>query len=450
MIPRPTLAKLTAGLLITSVGFVAAAAPAKPSAERGKKALTTQAFVAAPWSLAAYDNAWKSWAEVKDKPNDYGQAFQERYGLHPPPYDNGKLPMGLREGRLLFAKGITTDCLVCHGGSIFGRSYIGLGNASLDIQALFEELSKASGGAGRLPFTFSNVRGTSEAGAMAVYLHGFREPDLTVRLGRMDLGLRDDLCEDTPAWWLLKKKKTMYYTGTADARSVRSIMQFMLTPDNSRAVFEKVEPVFADIRAYILSLEAPKYPLQIHHERAAAGAALFKQHCAKCHGTYGADWTYPSRIVAHDVIGTDVNRLTGLSRALGEHYNKSWFAQEAGDGYATTEPKGYQAPPLDGVWATAPYFHNGSVPTLYDVLNSTTRPRIFTRTYRTDHEDYDAVKVGWKVHTRERGVEPGTSPHQQRRIYDTRQPGRSNAGHTFGDHFSDEERRAVIEYLKTL
>src|SRR5688572_21427777 len=196
--------------------------------------------------------------------------------------------MGLREGRPLLAKGITTDSPVCHGGSIFGQSYVGLGNASLDIQALFEELSKGSGGAGRLPFTFSNVRGTSEAGAMAVYLHGFREPDLTVRLGRMDLGLRDDLCEDTPAWWLLKKKKTMYYTGTADARSVRSIMQFMLTPDNSRAVFEKVEPVFADIRAYILSLEAPKYPLEIHRERAAAGAALFKQHCAKCHGTYGA------------------------------------------------------------------------------------------------------------------------------------------------------------------
>jgi mono/diheme cytochrome c family protein len=281
-------------------------------------------------------------------------------------------------------------------------------------------------------------------------LHGFREPDLTVRLNRADLGLRDDLCEDTPAWWLLKKKKTMYYTGTADARSVRSIMQFMLTPENSRAVFEKVEPVFADIRAYILSLEAPKYPLPINEEKAAAGKTLFNQHCAKCHGTYGPEWTYPNKIVPHSVVGTDPNRLKGLSRALGEHYNKGWFAQETANGYATTEPEGYQAPPLDGVWATAPYFHNGSVPTLEAVLNSKSRPQIFTRSYRTGRDDYDSMKVGWKVQVRERGALPGMTPWERRRVYDTRQPGRSNAGHTFGDMLSDEERGAVIEYLKTL
>jgi len=439
---------LLVGLCLSLVGAVAAV---EPSAERGKQALTTRAFVAAPWSLVSFDNAWKFWQPgPKEKPADYERAFQEHYGLHPAPFDNGRLPMGLREGRLLFAKGITTDCLVCHAGSIFGQSYIGLGNASLDIHALFEELSKASGGSGRLPFIFSNVRGTSEAGAMAVYLHGFRGPDLSVRLDRVDLGLRDDLCEDTPAWWLLKKKKTMYYTGTADQRSVRSIMQFMLTPENSRAVFEQVEPAFADIRAYILSLEAPKYPLPIDQDKAAAGKTLFTQHCAKCHGTYGADWTYPNKIVPHEVVGTDPSRLAGLSRALGEHYNKSWFAQETADGYATTEAKGYQAPPLDGVWATAPYFHNGSAPTLYDVLNSTARPKVFTRSYRTGREDYDAVKVGWKVQVRQRGAEAGMTPYEQRRIYDTRQPGRSNAGHTFGDMLTEEQRLALIEYLKML
>src|SRR5476651_361338 len=120
--------------------------------------------------------------------------------------------------------------MLCHGGSILGKSYLGLGNASLDLQGFFEDLGKASGTLSRTPFAFSNVRGTSEAGAVAVFLLSYREPDLSLRLKHLDLGLRDDLCEDTPAWWLLKKKSTMYHTGTANARSVRSIMQFMLSP----------------------------------------------------------------------------------------------------------------------------------------------------------------------------------------------------------------------------
>ncbi|MCS7045943.1 MAG: c-type cytochrome [Gemmataceae bacterium] len=434
-------------VVVVSVGT----ARADPDADRGKQALFTRAFVPAPWTFSGYENVWKIWQPpLKEKPADYDAAFRERYGLHPAPYENGRLPMGLREGRLLFAKGITTDCLLCHGGAIFGKSYPGLGNSSLDIHALFSEMGKASTGSGRLPFTFSNVRGTTEAGAFAVYLWSFREPDLSITFKRHDFGLRDDLCEDTPAWWHLKKKKTMYHTGTADARSVRSIMQFMLTPDNSREVFEKTEPVFADIQAYILSLEAPKYPLAVDRALADKGERLFHRHCSQCHGSYGPQWSYPNKIVPIEIIGTDPTRLVGLSRALGEHYNRSWFAKEKGDGYLAMEPKGYQAPPLDGVWATAPYFHNGSVPTLYDVLNSQTRPKIFTRSFQTHREDYDEVKVGWKVKVLERGADANLSDFERRKIYDTTQPGRGNGGHTFGDRLTEEERRAVVEYLKTL
>ncbi len=439
------------GICILALVFGVSFATADPDRERGKQALFSRAFVAAPWSLAAYDNAWKVWEPPQqEKPADYDQAFRDHYGLHPAPYDNGKLPMGLREGRLLFAKGITTDCLICHGSSIFGNSIPGLGNSCLDIQAVFSDLGKASGGSGRLPFTFSNVRGTSEAGNFAVYLWSLRNPDLSIRLKRHDLDLQDHLCEDVPAWWLLKKKKTMYFTGTAHARSVRSIMQFMLTPENSRETFEKTEPVFADIQAYILSLQAPKYPLAIDRNLSASGEKLFNQNCAKCHGTYGAHGTYPNKIVPIEVVGTDPARLTGLSRKVGELYNQSWFAKETGEGYAVTAPEGYQAPPLDGIWATAPYFHNGSVPTIYDVLNSKSRPRIFTRSFKTGREDYDEAKVGWKVQALERGPDPSMSGWERRRIYDTTHPGQGNGGHTFGDHFSEEERRAVIEYLKTL
>src|SRR5262249_30800763 len=154
-------------------------------------------------------------------------------------------------------KGLGFDCLLCHGGSVAGQSYIGLGNASLDFQALVEDLASAVGRAPKTPFVFSNVRGTSEAGSMAVYLLARPEPDLSLRKQPLDLGLRDDLCEDVPAWWLLKKKKTMYHTGSHDARSVRSLMQFMLNPLNVAETIRQEEPTFADIREYILTLEPP-------------------------------------------------------------------------------------------------------------------------------------------------------------------------------------------------
>src|SRR4051812_7743394 len=262
---------LTALPIVALVSAALLSAAELTPTERGRKALTGRAFTTAPWVPSAYDDVWKHWQPPPvERPADYDRAFREHYGLFSSPYENGRYPMGLRDGKgLLGVKGVVTDCLICHGGAIVGQSVIGLGNASLDLQSLFADLGLASHGSARLPFTFSHVRGTSEAGAMAVYLHSLRNPDLSLHYPRRDFKLRDDLCEDVPAWWLLKKKKTMYYTGTTPARSVRSIMQFMLSPTVSRASFEREEPTFADIQAYLLSLEAPKYPFPIDRPLAA-------------------------------------------------------------------------------------------------------------------------------------------------------------------------------------
>lgn len=434
--------------------MVAAAAHGdEPAAvQRGRTALTTRAFVPATWTLASYEQVWKRWEPaLKAAPAEYDAALRDQYGLHEAPFPNGRYPMGMRLGRNLFGgQGLTVDCMLCHGGSIFGKSMIGLGNASLDIQAFYEDFGAASGGGGKTPFVFGNMRGTSEAGAMAVYLFGFREPDLKLHLPPHDLGLPLNLCEDVPAWWHLRKKKTMYHTGTSDARSVRSIMQFMMTPDNGPKTFAKEEPVFRDIQAFLKSLEAPKYPFPVDTELAHRGEKLFTNHCARCHGTYGAEPTYPNRVVPLEEIGTDPNRLRNFTRQTGEFYNKSWFAQETGTGYLVTEPKGYQAPPLDGVWATAPYFHNGSVPTLADVLDSTRRPKIYTRSFRTGVEDYDREKVGWKVEVLKSAPAADLPKRVRHRVYDTNRPGLGNGGHTFGDRLSVPDRRALIEYLKTL
>jgi len=436
------------GLLL---GVAVAAEPRSPSAERGKKTLETRSFNPAIWTRKAYDEAWRVWG-LTEKPADYQERFRDRYGLHPAPFENKGYPLGLRDARGLISAGVSTDCMICHGGSILGKTYVGLGNASLDMQSLYDELAQADGRKRGTPFTFTNVRGTTEAGAMAVFLLQLRDADLNPQ-PMVDLGVRTDLCEDVPAWWLLKKKRTMYHTGSNNARSVRSLMQFMMTPLYSAGDIKKQEPAFADIQAYLLALEAPKYPLPIDAALAAQGEKLFEQHCARCHGTYGAKPTYPNKVIDLDVIGTDRTRAIGFTLKAKEHFDRSWLGQErdaSGQPMTTSYNLGYQAPPLDGVWATAPYFHNGSAPTLYHVLNSADRPAIFTRSYRTGLEDYDTERVGWKITVVDAPLPESADPAALRRVYDTSQPGRGNGGHTFGDKLTDEQRRSLIEYLKTL
>ena len=442
-----------AAALLAGLTCIAPARADEPTAaERGKAHLLGQAYNPPTITAAAYENVWKQWG-LKEKPAaaDYDRLFRERYGFHAAPYPNGRYPMGLREAALPFSfgrsKGVAQDCLICHGGSVAGRSYVGLGNSSLDYQTFSEEMNVADGRPAHTPFTFCNVRGTVEAGGMAVFLLGYREPDLTLRTRRLDLDLRDDLCEDTPAWWLLKKKKTMYYDAGGDQRSVRSLMQFMMSPLNLPSAFDDAEPDFKDIREFLLSLQPPKYPLPVDADLAGRGEVLFTANCSRCHGTYGEHWTYPNKVIPIDKIGTDRKRFDGLSQKFGEYYNKSWFAAE----YKAAPPVGYQAPPLDGLWATAPYFHNGSAPTVYEVLNSKSRPKLFTRSYRTDLDAYDPDKLGWKVEVLNAAPDAEKTPAVERRkVYDTTQPGRGNGGHAYGDGLSDAERRAVIEYLKTL
>ena len=68
-----------------------------PSAERGRIALTTRAFSPAVWTIKGYENSWREWQpSPKEAPRDYPKAFADYYGLHPAPYENNGLPMGLR------------------------------------------------------------------------------------------------------------------------------------------------------------------------------------------------------------------------------------------------------------------------------------------------------------------------------------------------------------------
>src|SRR5271156_6531908 len=151
----------TVGVLVALSLAVAAAAAETRSVQRGERALLTQAFIPPAWSARAYLEAGKAWpGGAPADPAAYDQAFREHYGLPAAPYPNARYPMGLRETSFLGIKSLANDCMLCHGGSIFGKSYVGLGNTALDFQALFEDLNRADGRRSKTPFVFSNVRGT--------------------------------------------------------------------------------------------------------------------------------------------------------------------------------------------------------------------------------------------------------------------------------------------------
>ncbi|ADV61501.1 hypothetical protein Isop_0912 [Isosphaera pallida ATCC 43644] len=437
-----------------------AARPYDPdAAARGRAALVGRSFLSPVWSESAYKRVVELWNDRLDSepsppdperdPQAYAQAFQHRYGLHPAPFPNDGLPMGIRKAvsHRTGKTGLMIDCMICHGGSLNGQGYVGLGNTQLDLTGFFTEFH-AIEGRGKLifPFTLNTVRGAVNAGQIAAFLIALRNPDLSLRL--FPLPLKADLPEmDVPAWWLLKKKKTMYCDGRTDAESVRTNMQFLmgeLRPEQ----FRELEPVFADIRQFFLSLKPPAYPFPIDRDLAERGRVLFEGRCSKCHGTYGPHPTYPNVVVELERIGTDPVRAQGLSRGLVAHYNSTWFGEHhPGD----LDMIGYQAPPLDGIWATAPYFHNGAVPTLYDVLNSPTRPTLYRRPPSTDFLYYDQTKVGWKVEPISRDeLQAETNPRRARFVFDSTRKGLSVGGHTFGDSLTEEQRAAIIEYLKTL
>jgi cytochrome c553 len=431
-----------------------ASKPDPEAVERGRRALTERGFLHAEWSDAAYRGASKYWDEPapdpEKDPEGYARAYARHYGFHPAPYANDGLPMGLKRSvkRDGVTRGVQVDCLICHGGSIGGTSYVGLPNTQIDYETFFLDMFRADGRRMPIiPFVLGTARGTTNAGMMAVVLLSFRNPDLSRRAIPAPMG--SNLPElDAPPWWVLKHKTKMYYDGRTPAASVRANMQFLLG-EKSLAEFQELEPTFRDIQAYLKSIEAPKYPFPIDASKAGRGRTIFEKTCARCHGTYGDTVSYPGKIVPLEVVGTDPERLRGMAERAVAHYNTTWFAEHHP---VTSDEEGYQAPPLDGIWASAPYLHNGSIPTLHALLDSSTRPKRFTRPPSTDFEHYDQQKVGWKF---EEVAGPPATPakrnsHKDHFIYDTSRYGLGNGGHTFGDKLSEADRADLIEYLKTL
>lgn len=440
------------------------AAELSAAAQRGYRFLTEKPYLPIDFTEAAFESIWESWPKplraeaAAMSADERRQLAFERYGLSERPGDDSRPgdDLGRPLQYVVDAEGRwTMNCFACHGGSVYGTPYPGAPNSEFALQTLTEEIRRAKFRIGEsltrmdlgsLVMPLGTTEGRTNAVMFGVAVMHYRDEALNVLtgVGPPELTHHD---MDAPPWWHFHKRPNIYIDGFAE-RGHRGLMQFMLVRENGPEKIREWESDYRDVYEYMMSLRPPVYAGPVVEPLAERGRTVFNDHCAECHGTYGAEPTYPNRVVAIDEVGTDPVRLEALPVAGRAKYGRSWFAHfgEPEQQQTVADPEGYLAPPLDGVWASPPYFHNGSVPTLWHVLNPEERPVVWRRTA----VGIDPQRVGFQIEEVDRVPLDEPDIAVRRQYFDTRQFGKSAAGHDFPAALSAGERRAVLEYLKTL
>jgi len=189
------------------------------------------------------------------------------------------------------------------------------------------------------------------------------------------------------------------------------------------------------VAAFLRDMPPPPFPGPIDRAQAEAGRAVFVRLCALCHEPGGPR---TGTAIALEEIGTDPEHVLAWQAKDADRMNRLTRLIGMGDAPMRAAQGGYVARPLTGVWLLAPYLHNGSVPTLDDLLTPGSRPSVFWRGY----DVIDPVRVGFEA------TGPGAEAHGFR--FDTTLRGNGNAGHLYGAELDASSRAALITYLKTL
>ena len=368
---------------------------------------------------------------------------------------------------------VTSNCLGCHAAPLHGELVIGLGNEFLDFTGDPVIAVEGAGAyvegeadarewrrwADRIsavaPWSITDTIGANPAQALTVALMAHRDPKTLAWSDEPVLPPPPIRVPpvSVPPLWNVDKKHAMFYNGEGRGDHVRYMILASTTCTDSVTAAREIDTWFTDVRAYLASLPSPRYPYPIDQALADEGETLFNANCRKCHGRYGERETYPNKLVALDKVGTDpgiAEMAYHKADRFVRWFNGSFYGSRYGGVAETraTPALGYVAPPLDGVWATAPYLHNGSVPTLAALLDTHARPTYWR--FDGAEPDYDSETLGWGYVMLDAGQDQYASIDEQKWVYDTTRPGYGNRGHDFGDELSADERSAVLEYLKTL
>jgi hypothetical protein len=271
-----------------------------------------------------------------------------------------------------------------------------------------------------------------------------------------------------PSVWEAYRHKWLHWDANTNSVMERNIAQAI----SAGALFDRTtkhstllpENLYA-LEELVKRIQPPKWPAglvgPIDAGLATEGRPIYQRECERCHAMRGV----PERdtLIPYKDIGTDAQRalMSAIPLKGGGQYAivSGELLREAKDSafrqHGITPERGrlmegerakslwrvtqaYASRPLTSVWATAPYLHNGSVPTLYDLLlPQSKRPATFVM---GSHE-FDPKKVGLVTDSSR------TAPPF---VYDTHKLGNSNAGHSYGTELAEPQRLRLLEYLKTL
>jgi len=403
-------------------------------------------------------------------------------------YENGKdLPIGVSRRNVQGLDRVFLNCAICHAGSVRDtpdsapRIIAGMPANVVDLQAferfLFDCAVDENFTAQRLlPEIRRRVPEEDAVNRLALRLVGIdliRERMLVLRdrfkfqdreplcgPGRVDtfnppkvlLNFRMDLLPtnewvgncDLPSIWNQRQRKGMrlHWDGNNDSVQERNRSAAFGTgatpPTLDRDSIKRTEAWLYD------EARPPAWPYPVDRALAATGQALFTQYCSACHGRSGTDFTGPfvGQVTPIEKVKTDRCRLDSYTYELCANQNLLYagYPNERFQHFRKTF--GYANQPLDGIWLRAPYLHNGSVPSLRDLLEpASRRPRAFWRGY----DVYDRKRVGFVSDV------PKENGHQYFR-FDTTLPGNGNSGHegtVYGTDLSPDEKDAIVEYMKS-
>ncbi|HEX5271352.1 MAG TPA: hypothetical protein VFW33_12725 [Gemmataceae bacterium] len=260
-----------------------------------------------------------------------------------------------------------------------------------------------------------------------------------------------------PHLWNINETKWFHWDANTMSLLERNIGQALglgavLDPDTGDSTVNVGN--LLDLETLARKIRPPAWPEAafgaIDAAKRDAGRDLFVKRCQSCHQDLPAGGNTGDSRMALDDVGTDPLRATNFARPVnGKPFNEvvsdamKKVARRAGgtvgDENEWRVTGEYANRPLVASWATAPYLHNNSVPTIYDLLlPDDKRPKKFA----VGSREYDAEKLGYK-----------TDGAGATFDFDTSQPGNSNSGHSgpkFGTDLSEDQRKELLEYLKSV
>ena len=392
----------------------------------------------------------------------------------------------------------TVGCLSCHTGQLFGKNIVGLNNRLENVSSGFNtaqfllqnltvlEAIRSDFGEWEWSILREYRDRVFSVKAAPSHFPGLEPTGFTVlgaSLKKKELPERDVAAlaafAKPVAWWLSKYKTRWLVDGVIEsgnpvlANLIATEMSYNSQMQGVGSWVESNKTNLNSMTTAVMQSRAPNYfdffnidEFDIHS--AKNGETVFNQHCARCHGTYEKKWsqrsgnensrdyltktgvvTYPQPTVVRDV-GTDPLRYQA-GKFLAETVMKNPVIVQ--NNILLSPTSGYIPPPLEGVWATWPYLHNGSVPTLCDLLKpAAERRKVFYVGRAKDKEtDFDQECNGYPEDAPDSWQNPN-------RLYDVSKSSMSNVGHDVGiiidengrDLISDQEKRDLILFLKTL